>query len=118
MPTLAQLTAELHVVTGPFAYVRPLRDRKAVDDLTEKIDCIVIDRSEQIEGSLPFSCPLPHVMVASTDSGHATATCLQSFRAVLDQPLLNKTRAVRRRGRTAPIFRRSHGSYPYRRPAD
>jgi uncharacterized protein YecE (DUF72 family) len=48
MPTPAELMAELDVVTGLFAYMRLLGDRKAVDDLTEKVDHIVIDRSKQL----------------------------------------------------------------------
>ena len=40
--------ADLDVVTGPFAYVRRLRDREAVDALTPTLDHIVIDRSAQV----------------------------------------------------------------------
>jgi hypothetical protein len=40
--------AELDVVTGQFAYARLQGDRTAVDDLTEKVDQIVIDRSNQL----------------------------------------------------------------------
>jgi hypothetical protein len=46
MPTPAKLMAALDVVTGPFAYIRLLSDRKSVDD--EKVDHIVIDRSKQL----------------------------------------------------------------------
>jgi uncharacterized protein YecE (DUF72 family) len=39
----------LDAVTGPFAYVRLLRDREAVDALTPTLDHIVIDRGgEQV----------------------------------------------------------------------
>jgi hypothetical protein len=48
MPTPAQLLAELDVITGPFAFTRLLADRKAVDDLPEKVDHIVIDWSKQL----------------------------------------------------------------------
>ena len=36
------------MVTGPFAYVRLLGDREAVDALTPTLDRIVIDRGEQV----------------------------------------------------------------------
>jgi uncharacterized protein YecE (DUF72 family) len=48
MPSPLSLIEKLDVVTGPFAYVRLLGDRKAVDDLTETLDHVVIDRSQQI----------------------------------------------------------------------
>ena len=38
----------LDVVTGPFAYLRLLGDRAAVDALTTTLDHIVIDRGEQV----------------------------------------------------------------------
>jgi riboflavin biosynthesis pyrimidine reductase len=38
----------LDVLTGPFAYIRLLGDRKSVDDLPPKVDLIVIDRSREI----------------------------------------------------------------------
>jgi hypothetical protein len=38
MPLPAPLMAEFDVGTGPFTYMRLLGDRKAVDDLTEKVD--------------------------------------------------------------------------------
>src|SRR6516162_7191418 len=40
--------ADLDVVTGPFAYVRLLGDREAVDALTPKLDRIVIDRGPEV----------------------------------------------------------------------
>ena len=36
------------MVTGPFAYVRLLGDREAVDSLTDTLDHIVIDREQQV----------------------------------------------------------------------
>jgi uncharacterized protein YecE (DUF72 family) len=39
---------EIDAVTGPFAYVRLLGDREAVDTLTPTLDHIVIDRSGQV----------------------------------------------------------------------
>jgi uncharacterized protein YecE (DUF72 family) len=49
MPTPWYLVNKMDVVTGPFAYVRLLGDRQAVDRLTPTLDHIVIDRTEQIE---------------------------------------------------------------------
>jgi hypothetical protein len=48
MPTPLDLFEEFNVVTGPFAYVRLLGGRKAVDDLTPTLDKIVIDRNSQL----------------------------------------------------------------------
>ena len=36
------------MVTGPFAYVRLLGDREAVDALTPTLDHIVLDRSAEV----------------------------------------------------------------------
>jgi uncharacterized protein YecE (DUF72 family) len=40
--------ADLGVVTGPFAYIRMLGDREAVDALTPTLGHIVIDRGAQV----------------------------------------------------------------------
>jgi hypothetical protein len=40
---------QLDAVTGPFAYVRLLGHREAVDALTPTLDHIVIDRGDQVE---------------------------------------------------------------------
>lgn len=48
MPAPLSVVQKLDVVTGPFAYVRLLGDRAAVDALTKSLDHIVIDRSEQL----------------------------------------------------------------------
>ena len=40
---------DLDVVTGPFAYIRLLGDRQAVDELTKTLDHIVIDRGPEVE---------------------------------------------------------------------
>ena len=39
----------MDTATGPFGYIRLLGDRKAVDELTSKLDHIVIDRQDQIQ---------------------------------------------------------------------
>jgi uncharacterized protein YecE (DUF72 family) len=48
MPAPLDLVRRLDVVTGPFAYVRLLGDREAVDAFTKTLDHIVIDRGEQV----------------------------------------------------------------------
>jgi uncharacterized protein YecE (DUF72 family) len=48
MPSPLSVMEQLDVVTGLFGYVRLLGDRMAVDDLTQTLDHIVIDRTEQI----------------------------------------------------------------------
>jgi uncharacterized protein YecE (DUF72 family) len=48
MPTPLSVVEWLDVVTGPFAYLRLLGDRAAVDALTPTLDHIVIDRSRQV----------------------------------------------------------------------
>ena len=40
---------DLDVVTGPFAYIRLLGDREAVDALKKTLDHIVIDRRAEVE---------------------------------------------------------------------
>jgi uncharacterized protein YecE (DUF72 family) len=48
MPSPLSVVERLDAVTGPFAYVRLLGDREAVDALTPTLDHIVIDRSGQV----------------------------------------------------------------------
>jgi uncharacterized protein YecE (DUF72 family) len=48
MPSPLSLVRGLDVVTGPFAYVRLLGDREAVDALTKTLDHVVIDRGAQV----------------------------------------------------------------------
>jgi uncharacterized protein YecE (DUF72 family) len=48
MPSPLSVVERLDVVTGPFAYVRLLGDREAVDALTPTLDHIVIDRGDQV----------------------------------------------------------------------
>ena len=48
MPAPLSLVKNLNVVTGPHAYLRLLGDRNEVERLTEKLDRIVVDRTEQI----------------------------------------------------------------------
>jgi uncharacterized protein YecE (DUF72 family) len=48
MPSPLSVVRQLDAVTGPFAYIRLLGDREAVDALTPKLDHIVIDRAGQV----------------------------------------------------------------------
>src|SRR5262249_22504778 len=48
MPAPLEVVRKVDAVTGPFAYVRLLGDRNAVDALTRTLDRIVIDRTEQL----------------------------------------------------------------------
>lgn len=49
MPPPLSVARTVDVVTGPFAYVRLLGEREAVDAETARLDHIVVDRSAQIE---------------------------------------------------------------------
>jgi uncharacterized protein YecE (DUF72 family) len=48
MPSPLSVVQRLDTVTGPFAYLRLLGDREAVDALTPTLDHIVIDRGGQV----------------------------------------------------------------------
>jgi hypothetical protein len=48
LPSPLSLVQKFDVVTGPFAYVRLLGDRDAVDALTPTLDHVVLDRGEQV----------------------------------------------------------------------
>ena len=48
MPSPLSVIERLDVVTGPFAYLRLLGDREAVDALTPTLDRVVIDRTGQV----------------------------------------------------------------------
>jgi hypothetical protein len=48
MPSPLSLVQQMDVATGPFAYVRLLGDRDAVDALTPTLDPVVIDRGDQV----------------------------------------------------------------------
>jgi hypothetical protein len=49
MPSPLSVVQQCDAVTGPFAYVRLLGDREAVDALTPTLDHLVIDRRGQVE---------------------------------------------------------------------
>jgi hypothetical protein len=48
MPSPLSVVQRLDAVTGPFAYIRLLGDREAVDALTPTLDHVVIDRGGQV----------------------------------------------------------------------
>ena len=58
MPAPLSLVQKTDVVTGPFAYVRLLGDRQAVDALTKTLDHIVIDRGEEVRNDAEAICLL------------------------------------------------------------
>lgn len=49
MPHPADVMRRLEVVTTDFTYARLIGDRKAIDDLTESFDKIVVDQSPRLE---------------------------------------------------------------------
>ncbi len=48
MPSPLSVVERLDAVTGPFAYLRPLGDRQAVDALTRTLDHMVIDSRPEV----------------------------------------------------------------------
>jgi uncharacterized protein YecE (DUF72 family) len=79
MPAPRDVLGKVDAVTGPFAYVRLLGDRNAVDALTPTLDHIVIDRTEQLRadaeaiGQLSGRVPVL-VFVNNHFAGYAPAT--------------------------------------------
>ena len=49
MPSPLSLMEKFDVITGQYAYVRLLGDRNEVDKLTETLDHVVVDRTEQLK---------------------------------------------------------------------
>jgi uncharacterized protein YecE (DUF72 family) len=90
MPSPLDTVGKLDAVTGPFAYVRLLRDRNAVDALTGTLDHVVIDRAEQVRadaeaiGQLTGRVPVL-VFVNNHFAGYAPAT-IQQLRQDLGLP--------------------------------
>jgi hypothetical protein len=52
MPSPLSVLQRLDAVTGPFAYLRLLGDREAVDALAPTVDHIVIDRGGEVEADV------------------------------------------------------------------
>ena len=48
MPSPLHIAQKLDAATGPFGYVRLLGDRKELDNLTKKLDHVVVDRQDHI----------------------------------------------------------------------
>ena len=89
MPTPAYVVGKLDVVTGPFAYVRVLGDRAAVDALTKKLDHIVIDRTDELrqtaEAIARLAKRVPVVTFVNNHyAGYAPETVRQ-LRAAIDE---------------------------------
>jgi uncharacterized protein YecE (DUF72 family) len=90
MPAPRDVIGKVDAVTGPFAYVRLLGDRNAVDALTRTLDRVVIDRSEQVnadaEAITQLSGRVPVlVFVNNHFAGYAPAT-VQQLRQALGLP--------------------------------
>jgi len=87
MPSPLELVKQFDVLTGPFAYIRLLGDRAAVDRLTSKLDHVVIDRTEQIQadaeaiGALRERAPVL-VFVNNHYAGYSPAT-IEALRRAL-----------------------------------
>ena len=89
MPTPLSVVQKLDVLTGPFGYFRLLGDRDAVDALTQKMDRIVIDRSEQVRLDAQAIYHLARkapafVFVNNHFAGHAPQTIQQLREAIED----------------------------------
>ncbi len=70
MPSPLSVVEKLDAVTGPFAYVRLLGDREAVDALTPKLDHIVIDRGDQVAADAGRSRGCKRVPVLAFVNNH------------------------------------------------
>jgi uncharacterized protein YecE (DUF72 family) len=82
MPSPLTVVGKLDAVTGPFAYVRLLGDRAAVDALTPTLDHLVVDRSEQLRADADAVRRLRErvpvlVFVNNHFAGYAPATIQQ-----------------------------------------
>ena len=87
MPSPLEAVRTLDAVTGPFAYVRLLGDRNAVDALTRTLDHIVLDRTEQLRADAEAIRELAGrvpvlVFVNNHFAGYAPAT-VQQLRQLL-----------------------------------
>jgi uncharacterized protein YecE (DUF72 family) len=91
MPAPVDVLGKVDAVTGPFAYVRLLGDRNAVDALTRTLDRVVIDRTDQLnadaEAIRQLSGRVPVlVFVNNHFAGYAPAT-VQQLRQALGLPV-------------------------------
>jgi uncharacterized protein YecE (DUF72 family) len=87
MPSPLDVVRKVDAVTGPFAYVRLLGDRNAVDALTPTLDHIVLDRTDQLradaEAIRQLSGRVPVlVFVNNHFAGYAPATVEQLRQAL------------------------------------
>jgi len=89
MPLPLELVKKLEVVTGPFGYLRLLGDRAAVDEKTETLNKIVVDRAKQIESDAEairsISARVPVLAFVNNHfAGYAPGT-VETLRAKLKQ---------------------------------
>ncbi len=80
MPRLEQLLEQFDCVTGSFAYVRLIGDRKGIEEITTSWDRVVVDRQEriaQIARALSGIMPEKDVVTFINNhfAGHAPASC-------------------------------------------
>jgi uncharacterized protein YecE (DUF72 family) len=92
MPHPLEVVARLDAVTGPFAYVRLLGDRQAVDDLTPTLDHVVIDRTEEMRKTAQAITRLARrvpvvTFVNNHYAGYGIATARQ-LRALVDEAMV------------------------------
>jgi len=53
MTPVDQLTGKLDVITGDFAYIRWLGDRRGIEEKTQRWDRLIIDREQEMETWIP-----------------------------------------------------------------
>ena len=89
MPTPTQVAERIDPVTGPFAFVRLIGDREAIEKVATTWDKIVVDRSAELAGtarlirSLADRVPVA-VFANNHYAGHAPTT-IRDLRALLGQ---------------------------------
>src|SRR5262249_51828723 len=85
MPSPLSVVERLDVVTGPFAYIRLLGDREAVDALAPTLDHIVIDRGEQVaEDARAIQVLRQRVPVVAFVNNHSAGYAPETARQLLE----------------------------------
>jgi uncharacterized protein YecE (DUF72 family) len=80
LPPIDRLVADHDVVTGPFAYVRLIGDRKGIEEITKSWDKVVVDRSRDVGRVARALREIARsaetlVYVNNHYAGHGPATC-------------------------------------------
>ena len=85
MPSPLSMVERLDAVTGPFAYLRLLGDRAAVDALTPTLDHIVIDRTGQVaEDARAIQVLRQRVPVVAFVNNHSAGYAPETARQLLE----------------------------------